>query len=286
MSDPRQELADLVADVHERLRADRAMGATHRTASSQEPKRQAPPTGATEPERQAPPKESWDDQLEERPPVYGLDHAVGAWGFSQDDLPPLPEGSAARAAAERLVAIRAELGECARCRLCEQRQKVAFGMGHPNADLVVLGEGPGANEDRLGLPFVGAAGEMLDKMLERVLGLSRAKVYILNVVKCRPPKNRSPQPDEIASCLPFLEKQLEAIGPKVILTLGSPAVKTLLKTNRGITTMRGSWHLWRNVPVMPTFHPAYLLRQPQDKRYTFDDLKAVKSRYDELGGLR
>ncbi|MCP4809728.1 MAG: uracil-DNA glycosylase [Proteobacteria bacterium] len=185
-----------------------------------------------------------------------------------------------------MLAVRRELGACQRCGLCENRRSVVFGMGHPNADLVILGEGPGANEDREGLPFVGAAGEMLDKMLQHVLGLGRDKVYILNVVKCRPPNNRNPAPDEVAACRPFLFAQLEAIKPRVILTLGSPAVKTLLDTSRGIMSMRGAWQSWQGVPVMPTFHPAHLLRKPEDKRLTFQDLKELKSRYDHLGGLR
>lgn len=304
MSDPLQELADLVADAHERVRADLEMGIGHRPAGAPIPvvpdaprsrpaprsvaSRQSPAAAPapTAPGARAQGPSKWDAALERTAPVYGLDHAVGAWGFQQADLPPLPEGSSARAAADRLVDVRTELGECRRCRLCEERRKIVFGMGNPNADLVVLGEGPGANEDASGLPFVGAAGEMLDKMLELVLGLSRSQVYILNVVKCRPPRNRNPAPEEVAACSPFLVKQLEAIQPKVILPLGSPAVKTLLDTTRGITQMRGTWHLWRSVPVMPTFHPAYLLRQPKDKRYTFDDLKAVRARYDELGGAR
>jgi len=295
MPDPLQDLADLVADVHERVRGDAEAGLSHRPPGRVLERPVAPvvEAAARSPQRRPPPAKpkpsKWDTSLDApapTPPTYGLDHAVGAWGFSQADLPPLPQGSEAFAAAERLVGVRRDLGECTRCRLCEQRKKVVFGMGHPNADLVVLGEGPGANEDQQGLPFVGAAGEMLDKMLERVLLLKRNQVYILNVVKCRPPRNRNPEPDEVEACSPFLRKQLEAIRPKVILALGSPAVKTLLGTTRGITQMRGTWHLWDNVPVMPTFHPAYLLRQPQDKRYTFDDLKAAKARYDDLGGMR
>ena len=162
-----------------------------------------------------------------------------------------------------------------------------FGIGDPSADLVIVGEGPGAKEDEQGVPFIGPAGQMLDRMLQHVLGLRREQVYILNVVKCRPPRNRTPQPDEIAACRPFLIKQLEAIEPRVVLAMGRPATQTLLDTQRGIKAMRGRWQLWRGAtPLMPTFHPAYLLRQPQDKRLTFEDLKAVRVRYDELGGHR
>jgi DNA polymerase len=222
-----------------------------------------------------------------RPAVtYGLDQVVGAWGFPQTELPALAPGSPARAAADRLLAVRTDLGDCRRCGLCSDRNKLVFGMGDPGADLVLVGEGPGANEDRRGLPFVGASGEMLDKMLQHVLGLRRNQVYILNIVKCRPPANRTPQPDEIEACRPFLDAQLRAIAPKVILGLGSTANKALLQTSRGIMALRGNWQTWHDVPVMPTFHPAYLLRRPADKAKTFHDLKALRARYDELGGRR
>jgi len=161
-----------------------------------------------------------------------------------------------------------------------------FGVGDPDADLVICGEGPGYHEDQQGEPFVGPAGEMLDKMLVHVLGLQRGQVYILNVVKCRPPKNRNPLPDEVASCRPFLEAQIAAIQPKLMLVLGGVAFKTLFDTQQGITRSRGSWREWRGVPTLPTFHPAYLLRNPAQKRHTFNDLKALKVRYDELGGGR
>ncbi|MCB9758750.1 MAG: uracil-DNA glycosylase [Alphaproteobacteria bacterium] len=213
--------------------------------------------------------------------------AVGAWGFQPP--PPLPvAGTDAERAARALVAIREDLGDCRRCRLCEGRNRLVFGMGDPFADLVVVGEGPGAQEDAQGLPFVGPSGEMLDNMLLHVLGLRREQVYILNVVKCRPPRNRTPEPDEIATCSPFMVRQLQAIRPKVILSMGRPATQTLLGTSRGINALRGHWQLWGDdrVPVMPTYHPAYLLRKPEDKRKTFDDLKALRERYDALGGRR
>jgi DNA polymerase len=197
-----------------------------------------------------------------------------------------PTGAAA------LRQVREELGDCRRCPLCKTRQNIVFGVGSPDADLVVVGEGPGAQEDAQGEPFVGQAGQMLDKMLENVLGLTRQQAYILNVVKCRPPRNRNPHPDEIAACRPFLEGQLAALRPKVILVLGAVAYKTLMNTEQGITRARGRWHIWRDprtdeaIPVMPTFHPAYLLRRPEDKGKTFADLKATRARYDEEGGRR
>lgn len=187
---------------------------------------------------------------------------------------------------ESLAGVRADLGDCRRCGLCEGRRNIVFGVGDPSADLMVIGEAPGFNEDQQGEPFVGEAGSMLDNMLVHVLGLSRQQVYIANVVKCRPPNNRNPAPPEIASCMPFLHRQIRAIQPRVMLVLGSVAFKSLFDTSEGITRSRGSWRTFQDIPVMPTFHPAYLLRKPQDKRLTFQDLKQVRARYDALGGRR
>ncbi len=199
---------------------------------------------------------------------------------------PTNKGSREPTNTGSLEGVQATLGDCKMCGLCESRSRIVFGAGHRQADLVIVGEGPGREEDRVGEPFVGAAGQMLNKMLERVLGLSRDMVYITNVVKCRPPDNRTPLPEEIESCKGVLEDQLEAIDPKVILALGRPAAQTLLDTTRGIKSMRGQWSRWRDVPVLPTFHPAYLLRQPQDKGLVFADLKVLRARYDALGGRR
>lgn len=218
--------------------------------------------------------------------AYTYDHVVGSWGFGKRPLPPLAVGSGARKAADGLLATRKELGECERCGLCERSSHIVYGMGNPGADLVIVGEGPGEQEDRRGLPFVGPAGQMLDRMLQGVLGLDRQRVYILNIVKCRPPRNRAPTPDEAASCRPFLEAQLQAIQPKVILALGSSASKALLNSQEEIMKLRGSWHYWKGIPVRPTVHPEYLLRRPQEKRLAMEDLVALKARYEELGGLR
>ncbi|MBW1877410.1 MAG: uracil-DNA glycosylase [Deltaproteobacteria bacterium] len=187
---------------------------------------------------------------------------------------------------QALRLIREDLGECRRCNLCTGRSHVVFGAGSPEADLVVVGEAPGYHEDRQGEPFVGQAGQMLDKMLENVLGLPRAEVYICNIVKCRPPQNRNPLPDEVDACLPFLQRQIAALEPKVLLVLGTVAFKTLFATSQGIMRSRGIWREYSGIPAMPTLHPAYLLRQPQDKRKAFEDLQAVRARYDELGGRR
>lgn len=189
--------------------------------------------------------------------------------------------SATSEAAGLLAEIRADLGDCTRCKLCAGRTQIVFGVGDPTARLMFVGEGPGADEDRQGEPFVGRAGQKLNEMI-RAIGLDRSQVYIANVVKCRPPENRTPEPDEVATCSPFLFRQIAAIGPKVIVALGAPATKTLLGTREGITRIRGQWGEFRGIPVMPTFHPAYLLRAytVENRRRVFEDLKAARARLD------
>ena len=182
-----------------------------------------------------------------------------------------------------LESVQEELGECTRCRLSEGRQRIVFGDGNPNADLVFVGEGPGAEEDRRGIPFVGRAGELLTQMIERGLGIPRSQVYICNIVKCRPPKNRTPMSDEAATCRPFLDGQLAAIRPKVIVALGKPAASLLLGRDVAITRIRGTWHDYQGTPLMPTFHPAFILRQytPENRRLVWEDLKAALERSQE-----
>jgi DNA polymerase len=181
-----------------------------------------------------------------------------------------------------LTALREEIGDCRRCKLCEKRTNVVFGVGNPHAKLMFVGEGPGADEDAQGEPFVGRAGQKLNEMIQAI-GLTRQDVYIANVVKCRPPGNRDPEPDEVATCSPFLFRQIEIIQPQVIVALGSPATKTLLETKAGITSLRGRWASFRGIPVMPTFHPAFLLRQytVENRLAVFADLKAARARIDE-----
>jgi uracil-DNA glycosylase family 4 len=178
------------------------------------------------------------------------------------------------APAERLGAIRAALGDCTRCKLCGGRKNLVFGVGNPEAELVFVGEGPGADEDLQGEPFVGKAGQLLTKMIE-AMGYTRDSVYICNVVKCRPPGNRNPEPDEIAACEPYLRAQLDAIRPRAIVALGKFAAQTLLRDATPITRLRGHWRTYAGIDLMPTFHPAYLLRSPEEKRKAWDDLKAV-----------
>jgi uracil-DNA glycosylase len=201
-------------------------------------------------------------------------------------LEPLPVSagpslfeSAGKIENETLPLIRENLGECARCKLHKTRKKIVFGDGNPNAQLVFVGEGPGADEDAQGLPFVGRAGKLLTQMIE-AMGLQRKDVYICNVVKCRPPENRQPEKDEVAACSPFLLRQIDTIAPKVIVCLGSTAAQTILQTNRGISHFRGEWLEFRGRKLMATYHPAYLLRNPAAKSEVWKDLQKVMA---ELG---
>jgi DNA polymerase len=173
-----------------------------------------------------------------------------------------------------LLALREDLGECSRCKLAGGRTKLVFGVGRPDAELMFVGEGPGADEDAQGEPFVGKAGQLLTRMIE-AMGLRREDVYIANVVKCRPPGNRDPEPDEIAACEPFLKAQIAALSPKIIVALGRFAVQTLLRDTTPITRQRGRWREYAGVKLMPTFHPAYLLRNPVEKKKAWEDLQLV-----------
>ena len=189
----------------------------------------------------------------------------------------VPQGSPLRET-RSLEEIREDLGDCRRCKLCSGRTHLVFGVGNPHAKLVFVGEGPGAEEDAQGIPFVGKAGQLLTKMIE-AMGFSRDEVYICNVIKCRPPNNRNPEPDEIESCEPFLKAQLGAISPQVIVALGKFAAQTLLREQTAITRLRGNWRQYCGIPLMPTFHPAYLLRNPAEKRSAWSDLRQVMRRF-------
>ncbi|TFG85900.1 MAG: uracil-DNA glycosylase, partial [Gemmatimonadales bacterium] len=166
-----------------------------------------------------------------------------------------------------------------RCLLCKGRKQAVFGDGDPEARLMFIGEGPGADEDAQGLPFVGRAGQLLDRMIA-AMGLSRQQVYIANVVKCRPPGNRAPTPEEATACWPYLAEQIEIVDPEMIVVLGNAATKALLGSPIGITRLRGQWQQFNEIPVMPTFHPSYLLRQytPDNRRKVWSDLQAVMER--------
>ena len=174
----------------------------------------------------------------------------------------------------RLEAVRAELGDCQRCSLGRLRHRLVFGEGSPQADLVFVGEAPGADEDAQGRPFVGRAGQLLTRIIA-AMGLKREEVYICNILKCRPPGNRNPQPDEIATCEPFLVRQLQAIRPRVICTLGTFAAHAMLKSEAPISVLRGRFHIYQGIELMPTYHPAYLLRNPAAKKQVWEDVQMI-----------
>lgn len=186
-----------------------------------------------------------------------------------------------REVSPELSGVREELGDCTRCRLSKGRKNIVFGEGNPRARIVFVGEGPGQEEDEQGRPFVGAAGQLLTDIIVKGMQLQRTDVYICNVVKCRPPENRNPEPDEIAACEPFLKKQIRTIKPLVIVALGNIAVKTLLQTKEGITSLRGKWRTYDGIPLMPTFHPAYLLRNPKDKALVWKDIQLVIAKMNQ-----
>ena len=255
----------------------------------------------------APPAEPWAERRADAPPEPAVAPASGTPSTGVPAVPgglfgslqPDPPATRARRAGERteaaegaspiagalqdapaddpataLAALRAEIGDCTRCRLSEKRTQVVFGVGSPGARLMFVGEAPGADEDAQGEPFVGRAGQLLTKIIE-AMGLRRADVYIANIVKCRPPENRVPLPDEVGTCSPFLMRQIGIIRPRVIVCLGTPSAQTLLGTRETITRLRGRFREVGGVRVMPTFHPAYLLRNPAAKREVWEDMKQV-----------
>ncbi|MCK6552586.1 uracil-DNA glycosylase, partial [Myxococcota bacterium] len=201
-------------------------------------------------------------------------------------LPPPPRQATLDATREALVQLgpKPEIAQikeligpaCDRCKLARLgRSQVVFGVGNPTAELMFVGEGPGGDEDRIGEPFVGKAGQLLTKIIEAGMGIPRGDVYIANIVKCRPPNNRDPEPDEVEQCEPFLHAQIAAVQPKVIIALGRYAAQTLLRSTTPITRLRGKWAAYQQIPVMPTYHPAYLLRNPEEKRAVWEDVQEV-----------
>src|SRR6185369_3584771 len=235
------------------------------TGTPQRPSAYTPPTG----EPQAPAVQ---------PAVSaGISTAGDAPAASGSKLSELLVEPAVRSATT-LDELRAALGECERCKLCRGRTNIVFGVGDPAARLMFVGEGPGEDEDRAGKPFVGKAGGLLDDIITKGMGLRRDDVYIANVVKCRPPNNRNPEPDEIVACEPFLRRQIELVRPELIVSLGNVATQALRGDRTPISRRRGRWHEVGGVALMPTFHPAYLLRNPSDKRLVWDDIKLVMAR--------
>ena len=234
------------------------------------------------------------EQLEEHLRFFGELGVTGfrrdaAWGARNDGgLVERAEGREQRAEAKdpgaqskgsaaELVAIREDLGDCTSCKLCNQgRKQIVFGVGNPDADLMFVGEAPGRDEDIQGIPFIGRAGQKLTQIIEAI-GLTRDDVYIANVIKCRPPENRNPEPDEVESCEPFLFRQVDTIKPKVIVALGTFAAKSLLKTTESISRLRGRVYDYRGAKLVPTFHPAFLLRNPACRREVWEDMKKVRA---------
>ncbi len=188
-----------------------------------------------------------------------------------------------QAISENLQAVRTELGDCTRCKLHSERKNIVFGVGNPQADFLIVGEAPGRDEDLQGEPFVGQAGKLLTDILAAI-GLSRSDVYICNVIKCRPPNNRPPEPDEIETCSPFMQAQIKAVSPKIICTLGKFATQTVLKNDRAISSIRGNFQTYEGIPVMPTYHPAYLLRNPAAKKEVWEDMKKIHAELCRITG--
>ncbi len=240
MTEIRREFLDIVTQVRTHLEYQKALGVRMIEAVS------SPSVGSASPV-----------------PLASVGKAIGP-AISKPSLTP-----------SGLSAIRDELDDCTRCKLYSGRTNIVFGEGNPKAVLVFVGEGPGQEEDQQGRPFVGAAGQLLTDIIVKGMKIKREDVFICNIVKCRPPGNRNPEPDEIEACEPFLKKQLAAINPAVIVALGNTAVKTLLKTSEGITALRGKWQSYQGIPLMPTFHPAYLLRNPSGKKLVWEDVQQV-----------
>ncbi len=215
--------------------------------------------------------------LRERARYFATLTSVGAPRLAAPQARPAAAEAPAESPRRTLEAIREELGDCQRCKLASGRHKIVFGQGNPQARLMFVGEAPGADEDEQGLAFVGRAGQLLTDIIEKGLKIPRKDVWIGNVIKCRPPQNRNPEPDEILSCQPFLEAQIDAIRPKVIVGLGKFGAQWLLRTAEPISRLRGRVGDYKGIPVVPTFHPAYLLRNPGGKKDVWADMKVVLS---------
>ncbi len=226
-------------------------------------------------------KEELAEQIRERLRYYSSITSIGLRPGSASETPASAEASRpSETMADSLDTIRADLSDCTRCKLHKGRQTLVFGVGNPEADLMFIGEGPGYEEDRQGVPFVGPSGQLLTKIIEAIQ-LTREEVYIANIVKCRPPSNRDPEPEEIAACRPFLESQVSSIKPRVICTLGRVATQAMLSTEKALGRVRGQVFSFGDVPLVPTYHPAYLLRDPSKKKDCWEDMKLIRALLDE-----
>jgi uracil-DNA glycosylase len=254
--DPREELGDLIRQAREHLVYLRELGLSHIGED-------AAPAALPEPKLEKHMTMKKEKSATEMPSLFG---EISAPSIENQYIN------------ESLEDVRLDLGECTRCKLWTTRTRIVFGEGNPKAELMFVGEAPGADEDATGRPFVGRAGQLLTKMIEAI-GLKREDVYIANVIKSRPPGNRAPEKDEVEACIPFLFRQIAVIRPRLIVALGNPATQALLQTRTGITQIRGSLQDYPRIPgikVLPTFHPAYLLRSPDKKREAWEDLKHVR----------
>ncbi len=248
----RQEFSQIVADLRAHLELQKALGV------------RVVETGAAVP-------------LHDRPVVPAESPAGQAGQVSQRG------GTAPLSGSSALDAVRAELGDCTRCSLHAGRKNIVFGEGAADARLLFIGEGPGADEDDQGRPFAGEAGDLLTKIIEKGMKIKRSEVYICTIVKCRPPENQHPAPEEISACIGYLKKQIAAIKPRVIVTLGNTATQALLNAKEGVTKLRGAWQVYEAIPVMPTFHPAYLLRVPSAKKQVWEDVQKVMAKLQKTG---
>jgi uracil-DNA glycosylase family 4 len=281
MSD-RQTLLELIVALRARLEWCRDTGVETADVDGFDVRRTSPIVGGSEPAAlRASARKRQDENIggsdgsaatptTTRSPATSAVAPVSDPGDATEPLIP-----AAVLAAADLPQLRAAIGDCTRCKLAPHRTNLVFGVGNPAAELVFVGEAPGRDEDLRGEPFVGRAGQLLTEIITKGMKVRREDVYIANIIKCRPPQNRNPEPDEIASCEPFLVRQLALIGPKAIVALGTFAAQTLLKTRTPITRLRGVWADYHGIPLMPTFHPAYLLRNPAEKRLVWEDIQQV-----------
>lgn len=278
-----EDLAALAADLREWLAVQQGTAAREPEAGLPEPV----PVETEADDVPHAPQAPGPTAVAAPPPAHARQRASQpeAEAQAEPEAPACAPPAAASPAEAALRLVQADLGPCTRCKLHAGRTRIVFGVGSATASVVFVGEGPGYHEDQEGIPFVGAAGELLTRIVENVLRLRRDDVYICNVVKCRPPGNRNPEPDEVVACSPFLWRQIDAIGAPVVVALGKFAAQTLLKTTAPISALRGRAHPFRDACVIPTFHPAYLLRSPGEKRKTMEDMLLVRQEIERRTGV-
>jgi DNA polymerase len=270
MTDLHKEFLEIVASVRAHLEYQRALGVRSvEMLSGGSGLSEVRPAALARERSAGPPLPASHRPVPERIPAVAVASPVVASADAVETTSSCPL---------TLESIREEIGDCTRCKLYRGRKNIVFGEGDPKAKLVFVGEGPGFEEDQQGRPFVGAAGQLLTDIIVKGMKIRREDVYICNIVKCRPPENRNPEPDEIEACIGFVKRQIQSIKPKVIVTLGNVPTQNLLGTKQGITRMRGAWQEYNGIPVMPTFHPSYLLRSPGEKKKVWEDVQLVMAK--------